>query len=273
MSQHPVLDDDQVRQFISTLAARPCTDDTVQGFLRSIGVATLGPSGKAIDELVDQMVTACATDTDRALEPVEAKYSGPVFSALDALPDRALGDHRFWSYLAVAHFWKFISRRQRAAWEAASGEPANPDAPESERQKLERYLIGKDHYHLPLRMYLRGQAIAKDDDFALADINGGGTDFWRSQVLGVRTAHYPPLARAVAKAQHREQLDIEHQRPAGRRVNRLRVNIEFFLHDEQQASECVDPVWRTLPEDEVALTTKKTAKARTKAATKKSSSS
>lgn len=280
MNEYPTLEDDQVREFIGLLAHRDATDDSVRTFLSDTATSSLGAGASKIHDVVERVVAACGDRTDKSLEPVEAQFCGEVFLVLNDLDDRALGDHRFWSYLAVAHFWPFVQLRQYSAWNAASGEPRNPDEPESERQKLERYLIGKDHYQLPLRMYLRGQAIRDGNDFSLAEINGGGTDFWRSQVLAVRTACYPRLARAIAEAQAQAQLDIDHQRPAGRRVNRLRTNIEFFLHDQLEAHEAVRQVWRTTPEDEDALEGKKAGRkaraltrkttAKKKAAVKKS---
>jgi hypothetical protein len=90
-------------------------------------------------------------------------------------------------------------------------------------------------------MYLRGQAIRKGEDYSLATVEG--TDFWRSQVLGVRTSVYPPLARSVVSRQSDKQLSVNDQRPPGRKVNRLRANIEFALLNDEETMELVESIW------------------------------
>ncbi|MFZ4720844.1 MAG: hypothetical protein ACOYMR_15570, partial [Ilumatobacteraceae bacterium] len=159
----------------------------------------------------------------------------------------------FWSFLAVRYFWEFISLRQNAAWKKTQGEAVDADIGDSDKEKLERYIRGKDHYQLPLRMYLRAQAVDDEGDHSLTEINGGGTDFWRSQVLGVRTASYPALARSVARAQDAAGLNVDEQRRPGRRVNRLRVNIEFFMHTDDEAEAIITPLWVVTPQDEIEL--------------------
>ncbi len=258
--EHPRLEPAQVRDFIDKVVSRgSINEDAVRGFLVRLGVGEIEEAA-AIDRVVRDIVDDCGTLVGQALEPVEARHCRAVFDVLDPIPPSALGDVAFWSFLAVRHFWPFIARRQHAAWTAVRGQPGNPDEPQSERQKLERYVIGKDHYQLPLRMYLRAQAVRDVDDFSLTEIDGGGTDFWRSQVLGVRTSLYPSVARSVARAQADQQLDIDGQRPPGRRVNRLRANIEFIDYSDNEAMSLIEPLWLVTDEDRAAAEAKRKAK-------------
>jgi hypothetical protein len=91
-------------------------------------------------------------------------------------------------------------------------------------------------------MYLKAQAIRNDEDFSLAEIPG--TDFWRSQILGVKTSAYPSLAKAVVGCQGEQELSIADQRPVGRDVNRMRVNIDFFDYSPEEAMAIIEPIWR-----------------------------
>lgn len=268
-ADHPTLTPAEVRDFIDKVVRHgDVTNEAVRGFLIRLEIQET-KTAKRIDAVVDGIMSDVGADLGKALEPVEARHCGAVFEVLDELPDRALGDPQFWSFLAIRHFWRFVAVRQYSAWLAVQGEPRDPDEPESERQKLERYLIGKDHYQIPLRMYLRAQAVGIGDDFGLTEIPGGGTDFWRSQILGVRTSQYPAVARTVVRAQSEMNLDIEQQRPPGRRVNRLRANIEFFHYDDQEAKPIIDDLWRVTTDDKLAATAKKARKATRKATAKK----
>ena len=259
---HPRLSRTDVREFIDIVVASEPDDTAVKGFLVGKEIDESGFANRKLEAAVRSLVDDCGSDRDSVLEAVEARHCGAVHVAIERFSDEALGDEEFWSYLAVRYFWRFISYRQASAWRSAQGEPPDPDEPESEKAKLERYIRGHDHYQIPLRLYLRAQAVGDGDDYTLTDIDGGGTDFWRSQVLGVRTGAYPPLARSVARAQSIAQLNVEEQRPPGRRVNRLRANLDFVLHDDAEAAAAINGLWIVTGDD--------AAKAKVKAEVKKS---
>ena len=239
------MNKEDLRDYVDSVVAPSATSESVEGFFTRKEYPPLTPIERALESLVDRMMEACDDKSDDKVESVEASFSGELHGLLDSLPDEALGDERYWTYLAARVFWRFVRVRQRNAWEAARGEPRNPELPESEKQKLERYLLGKDHYQLPLRMYLRGQAIRDGEDYSLASVEG--TDFWRSQVLGVRTCVYPPLARSVVRRQSETELSVTDQRPPGRKVNRLRANIEFARLNDDEAMDLVEPLWVAPP--------------------------
>jgi hypothetical protein len=272
--QYPKMTISDVRDFLDTVVLYQVSDDAVSGFFLRKGYPAPSQQEDAIIDLVWEIMKAAGGETDVKLERVEAEFSGRVHALLDGFDDAALGDIDFWSYLAVRFFWPFVHARQHASWSAAEGKPTDPDRPDAEKLKLERYLIGRDHYQIPLRMYLRGQAIKDGDDYSLAEVPG--TDFWRSQILGVRTSHYPSLARAVVRTQKDRDLGVEEQRPPGRRVNRLRSNIEFARRTDEENEELVSDLWKITKADVEALSakkaTRKKAAASKKAASKATSS-
>lgn len=267
--QYPKMTISDVRDFLDTVVLYQISDDAVSGFFLRKGYPAPSQQEDAIINLVWEIMKAAGGETDVNLETVEAEFSGRVHALLDEFDDAALGDVDFWSYLAVRFFWPFVHARQHASWSAAEGKPTDPDRPDAEKLKLERYLIGRDHYQIPLRMYLRGQAIKDGDDYSLAEVPG--TDFWRSQILGVRTSHYPSLARAVVRTQKDRELGVEEQRPPGRRVNRLRSNIEFAQRTDEENEELVSDLWKITKADAEALSAKKAT--RKKAAESKKAAS
>ncbi len=159
----------------------------------------------------------------------------------------ALGDVDFWTYCAAKYFWRFIVTRQLSSVLKARNQGTQPlDDEEGQSESnipLERYLVGRDHYQIPLRLFLRAQAVNIDDDFLSDHQITKGTDFWRSQILGVRTSAFPNWSRPIVAAQSKKKFDIETVRPLGRRVNRLRANVSPVLHDEAEATAIVTPIW------------------------------
>lgn len=266
---YPRLSHADVQEFIDNVVRTGGDAHSVQHFCTVKQPEHAAKTDRTLLKVVEELLSDCGALRNSALEEVEARHCGPVFSAIDRqFGDEAIGDVEFWNYLAVRYFWEFVRFRQENAWLRAQGSPPSTadDDPDTEGAKLERYLHGKDHYQLPLRMYLRAQAVRDGDSFALADITGGSTDFWRSQVLGVRTAQFPPVARTVARLQAAAELNIEEQRPAGRRVNRLRANIDFTLHADDEAADVLTDLWRVTEDDRLRMIEKAATK---KAATKK----
>ena len=246
VDDYPRLTDGDVHAFVDTVVPHEISDQVVARFVdsRRVGASAVDPTQDAdLRRVVEEFVRAAGADTDQAVEPIEAHFCYRAFEILERFAPEALGDREFWNFLGVQYFWKVVRIRQNAAWNAVRGEPNDPTRPEHERKKLSRYLIGKDHYQIPLRMYLRAQAVREDDKAPLCEIKGGGTDFWRSHVLAVVTASYPSLARSLVRAQEREQHSIEDQRPRARQINRLRVNVEYARHDDSDLTDLVDEIW------------------------------
>jgi hypothetical protein len=106
------------------------------------------------------------------------------------------------------------------------------------------YVVGNNHYQIPLRLFLRGQAVSGDSEFLEKYRTDSAVDFWRSQILGVRTSAYPNWTRPIVQAQSAHNLPVTGTlRTAGRTVNRLRANVSPILHQESEAKAIVDPIW------------------------------
>ena len=266
--RYPILSHSDVSDFVDIVVRAAPDEEAVRGFLLQRGIKDAGFENEILEEVVAGLLKNSGSQLNSQLEPTEGQFCGPVYQAIERFDDEALGDEDFWSYLAVRYFWRFISLRQNNAWLDVQGKSGREDEGDREKVKLERYIRGRDHYQIPLRMYLRAQAVGHGKDFDLAAIEGGSTDFWRSQVLGVRTSAYPPLARTVARSQEATRLDIEGQRPAGRRVNRLRANVDFVLHGDDDAAAAISGLWLVTEEDLANAAAKKSATKKAKAAQK-----
>lgn len=199
--------------------------------------------------------------TGSGLDQLEINWSVRVFDAFQSLPLPALGDREFWSYCSARFFWGFISLRQHAT--VIKGRQArlvslldDKIQTASDRQRdevgeirtpagLMPYVVGNDHYQIPLRLFLRGQSVRGDSEFLSNHPTDSAVDFWRSQILGVRTGAYPNWTRPVVRAQSECELPVTGAlRIAGRTVNRLRANVSPILHEEGEAQEIIDPIWK-----------------------------
>jgi hypothetical protein len=245
---HPVLEPSAARDFVHELLVRPgLSQDEVDAFLTeragAIGSPNLDLRGVA--RAASDLDAAIGSKKDSALEPVEAGHSVAVHLAISRLPLDALGDVDFWTYLSAKFFWRFVVARQNATVGKMQGHSGSADEgdEESSRVPLERYVIGRDHYQIPLRLHLRAQAVDAASDPTLGADLDLGTDFWRSQILGVRTGAFPAWSRAMVAAQRETKLSVLDQRGPGSRVNRLRANVDPVLHTEAEAAAIVDPLW------------------------------
>jgi hypothetical protein len=152
-------------------------------------------------------------------EAFEGRFSGEVHRALRDVPIEALDDPGFWRYLALVHFWWFISVRE---------------APAIRRGNAMTYVDGGTEC-VPFRMFLRAQAVREEDDYELAGALPNATDFWRSHVLRVKTGTAPALARSFARLQIDKRMVSDDLRPFARRINRLWSNTVFQTWND---SEC-----------------------------------
>ena len=154
-------------------------------------------------------------------EELEGRFAGDVHRALRDLPIEILDDPGFWRYLSLAEFWWFVRLRE-----------GGPIA----RGNVMTYVDGGREC-VPLRMFLRAQAIRKGDDYSLAGALPRATDFWRSHVLRVNTGTAPQLARSLARLQLETRMVSEEIRPLARELNRLWSNIVFHVYEEEDCDE------------------------------------
>jgi len=262
---YPILSRDHVRAFVTEVLIREdLCQELVDEFLdqHALRISTLSTSTAATvgKELHDAAIES--GHTDKALEPIESQFSGPVFDAMTSFPLEALGSIDFWTYVSAKHFWGFVVLRQRDALikvrrailghllatpDPESEEHAeDPEGAENEsRFPLERYVIGRDHYQIPLRLFLRAQAVGGEQTFLDDHFVAKGTDFWRSHVLGVRTGAYPNWSRPLVEAQAKQGFTIKAQREPAKAINRIRANVSPILHTEEEAAAIVTPLWRS----------------------------
>jgi len=138
-----------------------------------------------------------------------------------------LDDPGFWRYLASAPLWFFTRWRE--------------DPAERKPETYHVYVDGtKNDSCVPLRMFLRAQAVVRDGDYRLASSIRKGTDFWRSHIIRVKTSTKPELARAVAREQEAERMRVNLLRDYAKRINRRWTNEVLYILDENECREIAD---------------------------------
>ena len=177
-----------------------------------------------------------ATASSRELERVESELCGPVHAALCTHPTEVLDDQRFWRYLAVRYFGEFIVWRESRA--LING-------------NISKYFVASSGVEsLPLRLYLRGQAvISSSDTYELASAVPAGTDFWRSHVLRVRTGRTTPLARSLAEMQSKERLATTPLRQLARLINRMWANVLLSEYQAQDSAKLIAQLRKKIEEE------------------------
>lgn len=167
-------------------------------------------------------------------EELEGRFSGAVHRALRELPIEVLDDPGFWRYLSLVDFWWFVAVRE---------------APAIGRGNVMTYVDGGKEC-VPLRMFLRGQAVRLDDDYALAEGLPKSADFWRSHILRVQTGTAPPLARAFVRLQMHTGMVSDRLRPFARRLNRLWTNVVFYTWTEDECFDLLYELYQEMYGDE-----------------------
>jgi len=260
---YPRLKKQDVSVFITEWMVRAdLSDELVTEFFSAFkiepGDLDLQPISKVAQDLYQASLKLGTTGS--GLDQLEINWSVRVFEAFQSLPLPALGDREFWSYCSARYFWGFISLRQhttvmkgREARLDSLIDAENPISDDGQIDPSEEagtpaglmpYVVGNNHYQIPLRLYLRGQAVGGDSEFLEKNQTDSPVDFWRSQLLGVRTSAYPNWTRPIVEAQSAHNLPVTGTlRSAGRTVNRLRANVSPILHEEAEAKAIVDPIW------------------------------
>jgi hypothetical protein len=220
---------------IPAALVRERLDDLTSGKLTDMSdLAT--PSGDGAD--VDLAALEAAIDEIRGAldehragggdgldaDQFEGRMAGVLHRALKDLAVEVLDDPAFWAYIAVGRLWFFVRWRE---------DPAD--------RKTETYHVYVDGTKadacVPLRMFLRAQAVEVDGEYSLASAIPAGTDFWRSHVLRVRTGGKSALARAVAIEQRDRRMTVDTVRAYAKRINRRWSNQVIHVLDEQDCEE------------------------------------
>jgi hypothetical protein len=250
---YPKMTEAEVSRFVTEVLIRDdISEEVVEEFFTELKITDAGVLDLSkVEHAATDLFEKCRKTKKFGanLDQLEIDATAGVFSAFDGLPLPALGDVEFWSYCSARYFWGFISLRQRSSILKARGQRVKQMlsedalAAEEESVPLRRYVLGKDHYQIPLRLFLRGQAVNGDGAFIEDNPVEKATDFWRSHILAVRTAAYPSWARPLLGAQSKAKYKIDDQRPAARKINRIRANVSPVLHSEAEAKAIVEPIW------------------------------
>jgi hypothetical protein len=200
----------------SVAAAAFCAE--YAGSLSTIGSADSKPIDlSAIEQVAKEAEKVArspemATAAKKERERVESELCGPVHKALCNFPIEMLDDQRFWRYLAVRYFGEFIVWRESEA--LTNGNIST------------YFTAGTGVESLPLRLFLRGQAIiSSKGTYELASAVPAGTDFWRSHILRVRTGRAAPLARSFTEMQSQERMTTAPLRQLAKLINRMWANV------------------------------------------------
>ena len=215
---------------------RPSIDAMAQGAGSGDDV-DLRALDAAIAPFRDELERIVAGGLKQDKEVFEGRLSAAVHPPLAALPAEVLDDRGFWRYLALSRFWWYVSWREAGPLASGNGRTYT-DATQSVMA-------------IPTRLFLRGQAVAKDGDYAPAYALERSADFWRSHVLRVKVGTSPDLTRAFVRLQQDRQMKTDPQlRPYARQLNRTWTNVVMNLYDEDEAYELLDDMYRSMGFDE-----------------------
>lgn len=226
--------DELVQQLV--LGRRPAIEAEVS-WVGTGDEVDLGPLDEAVRRMTARWVEFLGSEDGGQPEEFEGLVAGELHRALRDLPIETLDDPGFWRYVSLAKLWWFIEERE-----------AGPIS----RGNHMKYIDGlKPAECVPLRMFLRAQAIRDGDDYDLASSMKRATDFWRSHVIRVRTGGAPPVARSFTRLQVEKQMPTTPElRPLARRLNRLWANVVPDRLDESDADELMAELYETRGESD-----------------------
>lgn len=175
--------------------------------------------GKEIDQYLSDPKTASAKDKER--EQYEAELCSKTHLALKDLPYEILDDPRFWQYLAVNYFSVFTIWREAGALG---------------RGNILTYFKATPYYGIPLRLYLRGQAVFEaTGSYDLAAAIPKATDFWRSHILKVETGRARQIGTAFAETHRDKRIMTEQLRDLAKIINKMWANVYLYEYDSKNS--------------------------------------
>lgn len=187
-----------------------------------------------IEDLKTRYLAFLGSGEGEQPEVFEGLAAGDLHRALRDLPIDVLDDPGFWRYVSVAKLWWFIEARE-----------AGPIGRGNHMTYIDG---GRPTECVPLRMFLRAQAVRDGEDYSLAWSMKNATDFWRSHVIRVQTGTAPPLARSFASLQKDVRMPSTPElRPFARRLNRLWSNVVLTSLDEDEAATLLQELYDTRP--------------------------
>lgn len=171
-----------------------------------------------IDQYLSDPKTASAKGEYR--EQYESELCSRTHQALKDLPNEILDDPKFWQYLAVNYFSVFIMWRETKALG---------------RGNILTYFKATPNYAIPLRLFLRGQAVVEaTGKYDLAAAIPQATDFWRSHILKVQTGRARRIVRTFAEMHRDKRMMTEQLRGFAKGINRMWANVYLFEYDSDR---------------------------------------
>lgn len=175
--------------------------------------------GKEIDQYLSDPKSASAKDQER--EQYEAELCSKTHLALKDLPNEILDDPWFWQYLAVNYFSVFTIWREYKAFGAGN---------------IPTYFRATPVYGIPLRLYLRGQAVFEaTGTYDLAAAIPKATDFWRSHILGVDIGRARPIAGAFVETHRDKRMMTLQLRNLAKIITKMWANVYLYEYDSKNA--------------------------------------
>ena len=175
--------------------------------------------GKEIDLYLSDPRTASAGKQER--EQYEAELCSKTHLALKDLPYEVLDDPKFWQYLAVNYFSAFIMWREAGALG---------------RGNIVTYFKATPYYGIPLRLYLRGQAVFEGTgSYDLGAAIPMATDFWRSHILKVETGRARQIGSAFAETHRDKRIMTKQLRNLAKIINKMWANVYLYEYDSKNA--------------------------------------
>ena len=223
---HPVIPAEVVRERLDDLISGKLDDlstlASTVGDGPPLDLAQFESAVNAIREALDERRAGGYGDMDD--DQFEGAMAAHLHQGLKALGIDVLDDPGFWAYVAAGPLW-FLTR-----W--------REDPTKRNAETYHLYVDGtKADSCVPLRMFLRAQAIELDEDYSLASAIRAGTDFWRSHLLRVRAGGKKDLARAVAKEQRDHRMTVDPLRQYAKRINRRWSNQVIEVLDADDCEE------------------------------------
>lgn len=166
------------------------------------------------------------------VEVFEGRLTAAIHPVLATMPAEALEDEGFWRYLALSRFWWFIEWREAAPLE---------------RGNVATYVDGRQPAEsIPLRLFIRGQAVDDDGEYGRGFALSKSADFWRSHVLRVRTGTCPVLTRALVDFQRSRRLPAGEMRELAKLINRAWSNLVLHTYSYEEIASLLDELHEEL---------------------------
>ncbi|MDE0135909.1 MAG: hypothetical protein OXH86_14600 [Acidimicrobiaceae bacterium] len=209
-----------------------------------IDLAPLRSARLQIEQMIagERKLDGTATNCDRDMLEGEAAavwHRAVRDSGADIM---ALDNPGFWCCLGLMYTWNFAAWRETGGFELKSDDHGRLIPAKS----LNAYVDGsKQRECVPLRMFLRIEALGGQDYAELASAVREGTDFWASHILRVIAGEHPHIVRAMVCRQSEEstRMSTGPLREFAKQLNRTLTNVVADLLDDAAADELVGDLW------------------------------